>query len=59
MNLPTPNTVIGKAIERALLVALVAFLGALLNNSGVSEGSLLYFGLKTAYDLLNANTPTR
>lgn len=58
MNLPTPKTVVGKAVERLFLVALVAVLADVvahqsLGNSGPALTG--YFVLKTLVDLLNKN----
>jgi hypothetical protein len=53
MSIPQPTTALGKAIERAVFVALVAGLGAILKDPSVTGGGLMYFGLKTIYDLVN------
>lgn len=60
MNLPTPQSVLGRAVERAFLVALSAVLADIvahqtLGNTG--SAGLAYFIIKTALDLLNKNIP--
>lgn len=54
-NLPTPQTVLGKAVMRALLICVAAIIAAVLQN--VSVAPFVYFGLKTVLDLLNSNIP--
>lgn len=55
MNLPSPQTSLGKAIERAIFVAVIAGIGAYLKDPSVTGGGVMYFGIKTIYDLLNSN----
>lgn len=60
MNIPTPKTATGLAIERLVALAVVAALGALLGNwnLGVAgKWGLVYFVLKTAYDFLVKDIP--
>ena len=57
MNIPTPQTALGKAAVRALLVAVVAAIGYLVQDPAVAQGGLLYFVLKTVLDVLNSNVP--
>jgi len=57
MNLPTPKTTIGKLVVRLGIVAVIAVLGALLEDPSVTQGGILYLVIKTVYDLLNSNTP--
>lgn len=58
MNLPTPSTVVGKLVLRAVLVAVVAAVGFLVKQPEVAAGSGYYLVLKLIYDVLNKNTPT-
>lgn len=55
MKLPSPQTSLGKAIERAIFVAVIAGIGAYLKDPSVTGGGVMYFGIKTIYDLLNSN----
>lgn len=57
MNVPTPQTALGKAAVRALLVAVVAAIGYLVQDPAVAQGGLLYFVLKTVLDVLDSNVP--
>lgn len=57
MKLPTPQTALGKAAMRAVLVAVVAGIGYLTQDPAVAQGGLLYFVLKTTLDVLNSNVP--
>lgn len=57
MNLPTPKSTIGKLVLRLGIVAVIAVLGALLQDPSVAQGGILYLVIKTVYDLLNSNTP--
>lgn len=54
-NFPVPKTTLGKAAERAVVIAVVAGLGYLLQDPAVGQGGLAYFIVKTIYDLLNSN----
>lgn len=55
MKLPNPQTTLGKAVQRAIFVAIVAGIGAYLKDTSVGQGGVMYFGIKTIYDLLNSN----
>lgn len=58
-NLYTPKTVVGKAVLRLVLVAVVAVLGYVVSNPDLVGGGVVYLVVKTVYDLLNSNVPNR
>lgn len=55
MNLPTPQTAVGKMCLRVILVGVIAGLGYALQQPQVVSGGMAYVILKTVYDLLNSN----
>jgi hypothetical protein len=52
-NLPTPQTALGKAAERAILVCVATIIAAVLQDAKI--GPVVYFALKTTLDVLNSN----
>ena len=57
INLPTPQTAVGKMCLRIILVGVIAGLGYALQQPQVVSGGMAYVILKTVYDLLNTNVP--
>lgn len=60
MNLPHPQTVLSRAVERLFLVALVAALADVITHQALGQSGpalTTYFVLKTVVDLLNRNIP--
>lgn len=54
-NLPTPKTALGKLALRAVIIAVVAGLGYVLQQPEIGRGGVLYLVVKGAYDFLNGN----
>lgn len=56
MNLPVPDSTLGRLVERCVVVAVIAVIGVVLSDaSTVIPGSIAYTVLATVRDLLNSN----
>lgn len=56
-TIPVPKTALGRALERAAIVAIISLVSYFMKQPQVVEGSITYFVCRLAVDILNRSIP--